>query len=484
MRYIILFSLISSICFAQMQPGFDASEFMDLMLISIQTSDDEEYASKYDMPRNYEMLYQSEPIGLDNQWDFWHDDANNRAAISLRGTTLNPDSWLLNFYAAMIPAKGTIGWGPDSNHTSVNYHLADHPQAAVHAGWTLGMLMLSEEIIPKMKALYAEHGTTEFYIVGHSQGGAISYLLTSHLHHLIATGKLPNNFRIKTYCAAAPKPGNLYYAYEYESLLYHGWTYNVVNSLDWVPEVPFSIQTLDDFNEVSPFTHMDIIYDNAGFFNRIGLWWVVHEFDSPTRKAQENFEKYLGDKVNAVVEEKIQGLKMPEFTPSNNYVRTGNTIVLEPSEAYRREFRMEGNNPESVFVHHIHTPYLYLLKENLTAVELVQNNIPLDTLFTVTKMVTDSMEYTFEDQDHATTIQFDSNQYIGGNNGCNSYGAKFSLIQGKFSLESEITTTLLHCTNTFDNEFMSVLQKVDAISQSGEEWILSSEGRPVMWLHL
>lgn len=89
----------------------------------------------------------------------------------MRGTTEKPESWLANFYAAMVPAKGEI----KLNDTEIfRYQLATNPKAAVHIGWLLGMAYLSKEIAPKIDSL-CKTGIKEFLIMGHSQGGAISF---------------------------------------------------------------------------------------------------------------------------------------------------------------------------------------------------------------------------------------------------------------------------------------------------------------------
>jgi hypothetical protein len=47
---------------------------------------------------------------------------------------------------------------------------------------------------------------------------AISYLLTAYLYHLQKSGRLQADIRFKTYASAGPKPGNLYFAYQYEAM--------------------------------------------------------------------------------------------------------------------------------------------------------------------------------------------------------------------------------------------------------------------------
>ena len=303
MRNALIFSLVFTSFFAKTQslePGFNRDEYRELMLISVQTTTNDEYASQFVRPQNYSVLYQSQPMALDNLWELWVNNRGNSAVISLRGTTEKTESWLLNFYAAMVPAIGQLKWGED--HT-FDYHLADDPRAAVHAGWLIGMAFLAEDILPKLDYIYNE-GIRNFYIVGHSQGGGIGYLLMSHLTYLQEQGKLPPDIQFKTYCSAAPKPGNLYFAYSFESHFQNGWAFNIVNAADWVPEVPISIQTLDDFNETNPFIHADDIIAKQKLTERIALKHVYKKLDKPTRKAQQNYQKYLGDEAHKMVSEK------------------------------------------------------------------------------------------------------------------------------------------------------------------------------------
>jgi len=196
-------------------------------------------------------LSKSKTIGLDNHWDLWINKSSTIAVISIRGTTLKPESSLANLYAAMVPAKGKLQL---TKTDTFEYELAPNPEAAVHVGWLISMAYLSRDILPKIDSLYST-GVKNILLMGHSQGGAINYLLTAYLYNLQMKGALPKDLRFKTYCSAAPKPGNLYFAYYYEMLTRNGWGYNIVNSVDWVPETPISIQTLNDINHSNPFTN-------------------------------------------------------------------------------------------------------------------------------------------------------------------------------------------------------------------------------------
>ena len=50
-----------------------------------------------------------------------------------------------------------------------------------------------------------------------------------------------------------------------------GWSFTVLNSADWVPEAPFSIQTTMDFNPANPFANAKNAIKKAPFFKRIAM---------------------------------------------------------------------------------------------------------------------------------------------------------------------------------------------------------------------
>lgn len=341
--------------YAQLQPGFDKEEYRQLMYVSARTANDSTYASKFPEPDHFRLKYRSEVIGIDNLWDLWS-DGKGTAALSIRGTTANPSSWLVNVYAAMVPAKGKLQL---SDSTTFEYALAEDPKAAVHVGWLISTAFLANDMLPKIDSAYAA-GTRNYLIMGHSQGGAIAFLLTAHLRSLQKSGRLGEDMVFKTYCSAGPKPGNLYFAYEYESAYLGDWTFNVINSADWVPETPISIQTSRDFNTTNPFTNAKKAIKKTPFPQRLALKHVYKSLDKPTRKAQKKYERYLGKMVSALIKKNLPTFSPPEYFHSNNYVRTGHTIVLKTNEAYYKAYP---DGTENVFIHHFHQPYLMLLED-------------------------------------------------------------------------------------------------------------------------
>jgi hypothetical protein len=293
-------------------------------------------------------------MGLDNRWDLWVSE-DKVACISIRGTTAKQVSWLDNFYAAMVPASGSL---KISNDFVFDYHLSDDPRAAVHTGWLIATAFLSRDIKPKIDSLF-QSGYSDFYIMGHSQGGAISYLLTALLLKEQKSGDLSSEIRFKTYCSAAPKPGNLYFAYDFEDMIKGGWALTVANAADWVPQAPFSIQTVGDFVALSPFNNARETIRKQPFFKRIVMAKVYNSLENPTDRANKKFKKYLGTKLEVFIRQVLPEFESPEYVNSNNYVRTGNQIVLYPNEEYYKLFPQEMN---SIWINHAFEPYLFLTR--------------------------------------------------------------------------------------------------------------------------
>lgn len=357
MRLQIFFCFLFFVLFAftsrsqTLQPGFSKEEYTKLMGVSAQFGDSA-YAARIPPPAGYSLVYRSPVVGLENRWDLWR-SADGVPIISIRGTTQSQISWLANFYAAMVPAKGELQL---SENEKFFYHLAESPRAAVHIGWLIGTCFLAKDILPKLDSCYKK-GDRNFILTGHSQGGAIAYLLTAYLHGLQEQNSLPHDIRFKTYCSAAPKPGNLYFAYEYEALTQGGWAYNVVNAADWVPQTPFSVQTVDDFAAVNPFADVSPFLKNIGWPKRWLLRYAYGRLSKPAKKARKNYQKYLGNYVSKSIRKILPGFVPPAYFNSSDYVRTGNIITLLPKEDYYQKFPEDKNK---LFNHHLHAAYLYL----------------------------------------------------------------------------------------------------------------------------
>lgn len=336
----------------KLSPGFSKSEYEELLRISTRQGDSL-YNPDLPAPTKFKRIYRSEPIALDNRWELWL-SSDSILAISLRGTTLKVESWVENFFAAMSPLEGSFIYG---DSLELPYYLGEDPRAGVHTGWLIGAAFLFEDIKPKLDSCLAK-GFNQVLIVGHSQGGALAYLLSSMLKQFQRYNCTYAQLVFKTYASAAPKPGNLYYAYEFESYFQEGWFYNVVNSADWVPEGPFSVQTTDDYNTSNPFKIAESEIAKLKFPNNLIMGYVYRDLDHPTQRANRKLSKYLGDYISREVPKYIPGFQTPEFMESSNYVRVGRNIVLYADEKYYQEFP---NLDGEIWQHHKFEAYFYLL---------------------------------------------------------------------------------------------------------------------------
>lgn len=358
----ILISLTSFSVYGQLlQAGFDKAEYIETLKINQKVHVD---TSKWrgdtvvPSPQNFFLHYRSPVVAFDNIWDLWIHRDKPIVTIAIRGTTSSDASFLANLYAAMIPAKGQLQLDKDN---VFDYALAENPRAAVHAGWLIAMAYMAKDIEHKIDSCY-KNGIRDFILTGHSQGGGITFLLNAYLHNLQKQQKIPVDIRFKTYCSAAPKPGNLFFAYDYEYTTSGGWAYNVVNTEDWVPDVPFSVQTVDDFTEVNPFTNAKPIIKKQKFPKNLVLKHVYNRLSKPSKRAQRNYQRYLGKMVSKAVKKQIPAFEIPTYYNSNYYVRVGNTIVLYPDSAYFSRPSASAA-PEKIWQHHFPFQYLYLAEK-------------------------------------------------------------------------------------------------------------------------
>jgi hypothetical protein len=346
-----LFIFLSSSIFAQarLQAHFNPDEYRTFLQISERQIDTNAYTLSLPWPANYKRTYISPVVGLDNRFEVWLNKSSNLCVLSIRGTTTKSESWLENFTSGMLPAEGKIKL--DSTGYK-SYKVAANPNAYVHSGWMLGMLSMADDMVNQMRVHY-KNGYRNFVIFGHSQGGAIAFLFRSHLEYM--SNPLPADITLKTYCSAAPKPGNIYYAYDFAHITQGGWGLRVVNSLDWVPEVPFATQTIEDINEVNPFNDVDNAFRSLKPLQRMYVKGAFKKMKKSAEKSRDYYIKYLGNKTFELVENQLPGSQTPDFAPSFAYVPAGTLIVLVPGQAYKNNYLPKAKS--NFFIHHMMYPY-------------------------------------------------------------------------------------------------------------------------------
>ncbi|HSK12993.1 MAG TPA: lipase family protein [Phnomibacter sp.] len=336
-------------------PGFDAAEYADMLWLAFHGFSD----SMAKRPTaalekgQYHRVLRTPEVGLRNKAELYLRD-DGTIILSLRGTVAQAESWLENFYAGMIPATGSLQLG---HNFTFNYKLADRPDAMVHTGWTIGTGFLAREYLPVLDSLL-QTGKRRLIVTGHSQGGALSFLNTSLVYYRFSQ-KYPG-LAIKTYASAAPKPGNLYYAYDLESITGNGYAYRIVNANDWVPESPISVQGVADFNKVNPLGSAPETIKKQKFPERVALKHMYNKMRKGSERAARRYQRYLGGGVGKLVKKSLPGYVPPTYSRGSNYSTAGAPIILMPDEAYRSKFPDNGNN---VFIHHMYAPYFFLLQK-------------------------------------------------------------------------------------------------------------------------
>ncbi|MBX5438742.1 MAG: lipase family protein [Thermoflavifilum sp.] len=300
------------------------------------------------------LIYRSPDVGLSNSWDLWV-QGDSLAIVSVRGTVNRPDSWLENFWAAMVPAQGE--WQINDS-TRFTYRLADDPRAAVHAGWLLGMASMAPDVVKHLHEIY-QQGFRKVIITGHSQGGVISYLLAAYLHYL-PDPVVADSLHYQVYASAAPRPGNLYFAYDFDHAFRNN-AFHIVNPEDWVPQTPLSIQTLHDMVAVNPFQDVSSLFRNSNWLVRWYLRHQFHKLDRRTQKANQFMTRFFGKKMQKAIKQYLPQLHFPQYVSSAEYVSAGIPVVLKPDSIYFKRAVFNGKN---YFVHHALSAYAYLVKIN------------------------------------------------------------------------------------------------------------------------
>ncbi|HMS33745.1 MAG TPA: lipase family protein [Ignavibacteria bacterium] len=359
--FFLLFFIQTGIAYSsgtdKLKPGFDPSEYRQLLEISHRQSDTPWTSANVSLPypEGCKLVFRSDSAGLDNRWDLWTRE-DSIGIISIRGTTLSANSWAEDFYSSMVPAKGSI---IVSNKNVFIYKLAESEKASVHTGWLLGLAFLSESITEKINE-YHSKGIKDFLIMGHSQGGAIAYLLTSYLHYL-DKGRIPDDVKFKTYCSAPPKPGNLFYSYDFDFISRGGWALRVSNTEDWVPQCPLSVQTVKDFSKVNPYSEKDSLVVKMNFIEKIIFDYIVGRLNSNLNDCKDLLNEYFGKMIyDHSIKKYLPDFPEPIYTGDFYFYPCGVPVVLMKQNGYDEFINTETKIPE-LFKNHMIPAYFFLL---------------------------------------------------------------------------------------------------------------------------
>ncbi|HET8963949.1 MAG TPA: hypothetical protein VFM99_08635 [Chitinophagales bacterium] len=344
-----------------LKPGYDKDELLAIMPAMERTYDSEDIGGfKTPSPKNMKQVFRSRISPLMNRFDVWLTN-DKKAVITIRGTIIDSEamSSAAVLYSLMAPANGRI---KVSDSSWFEYKLAELPDAGVHLGMLLGLYFMSDELVDQLHIQY-QSGVKDFIIMGHSQGSGNSLLVTSYLWYLRKDGKLPADMRFKTYSIATPKTGNLQYVYDYEKLTAGGYALSLNNVIDWVPSVPMTFQSKQDFPEVSPFRNLKGFLLEANYSPGPNFDKRFEEFSKFIPEVVTQITQIIHENIFPKIAGAMPGYIEPECLQSFNYERSGLSVPLVPDEEY---YKLFPNDPEkfNIWENHSVYPYYILIKSN------------------------------------------------------------------------------------------------------------------------
>lgn len=304
---------------AQLQPGLVPEEVRDMSALCTVHTFQDLYGSFEEMvPEGYVNIYSSVPTVLDNKFEVFKKD--NLAVVEIRGTTANMDSWMVNMHSSLLPAQGSMA----INGQDFHYTFAEDTAAGVHAGYTLAIATIANEVLEQLSDL-DKQGVHDVIITGHSQGGALAHLLRTYLEHL-PKRKLPKGMRFKTYAFAAPMVGNKAFAKEYEKKFCTKLSsYSIFETEDFVPNMPISLSGGEGFSMSGI---MGMLFGNGGDMKTMATNSLMSMFSGSLHKLAGSF----GGSVEKQLAEALGEVELPPYRKDMEYQPMETKVELEPFE--------------------------------------------------------------------------------------------------------------------------------------------------------
>jgi hypothetical protein len=275
--------------------------------------------------------------------------------VLIRGTVAEAGSIAADLLSVMIPASGKITVGK----LTLSYQLAADAEAAVHLGFTLAtaILLLDPTSGILAKLLERVPSGSDVFVAGHSQGAAIATLCRSFFNYSTFFQDLIQ-LNYKTYVFAQPKPGNDHYADDFSFIVSNSnMGFSVINTQDWVPQVPFTFELPGDINTPNP---LSVFTTEAGELIGTALGKVK---GLTTTSPFSRYQPQMDALKQALSEQKLVAVEQAatdhdiSILPTFNFAGAGLPIILQGTP---------GTNPDDpkdyFWQHHAAMYYDLLLK--------------------------------------------------------------------------------------------------------------------------
>ncbi len=303
-----------------------------------------------------------------NAWTLWKQSASSAGpavyAIAIRGTVFaSHPSALEDFILTTSAARYGIEH-PKNHYADITF--SDLDGAEVHTGFayaTFSVLFDARYGVLKTLKEKAPPGSTVL-LTGHSQGAAMATLMHAFLYYAMQDGKYglsKDQYLIKSYVFAQPKPGNVQFAMSFSGIAgAQGLAYVINNTLDPVPLVPLTLEFVADVEKVMPddtlFWKLLRGVNNVVNDVRSGIAYLFNK-RAATKRAFAREELYMNDALEAAA---IPMDKASDIRPdpvSQTYVSAGVLIPL-------RGQRNKAEKNDEFYQHHSST-YRNLIAEQL-----------------------------------------------------------------------------------------------------------------------
>lgn len=278
--------------------------------------------------------------------------------VAVRGTVFSSrpsvvEDVFANTIAARSVVRGTAG-------AELPLVFAQLPGAEIHAGFAYACLSLLFDrnfgLIHALQTLKEQR--VALTLTGHSQGAAMATLLHAFLRYAskencLLSGKIA---QLDSYVFAQPKPGNALFSADFEQVCgSDGSSFVVNNTLDPVPAVPLTRQSLSDLSkDLPPASRIDKIIDAVEEPARCLRRWVSSQLDRQIIRWIGSDDLLLDPQRQ--VSCPVKACMFPAGS-SRNYTMAGTLISLagDASGAY------QGQNSKDPFIQHHAPTYRELL---------------------------------------------------------------------------------------------------------------------------